>query len=119
MSERARRIGLNEAVFRAVNEEIERLAGRFALTGEPLDLICECGDAGCAERVRIAHPAYLKLRSDPRTFAIVPGHDAPDVEVVVAHENGYDVVRKRSGEPAAVAEATAPPDESRPDTTGE
>jgi hypothetical protein len=106
--DRVRRIGLNEAVFRAVNEEIESLSERFSLTGEALDLICECGDAACAERVRIGHGAYVELRADARTFAVVPGHDIPDVEEVVARHGAYEVVRKRSGEAAAVAEATDP-----------
>lgn len=106
MSEHARRIGLNEAVFRAVNEEIESLAERFGLTEHTLDLICECGDASCAQRIQMSHADYTALREDPRTFAVVPGHEIPDVEVVVANRKGYDIVRKRSGAPAEVAEAT-------------
>jgi hypothetical protein len=108
MDERARRIGLNEAVFRSVNEEIESLAERFQLTGQALDLICECGSATCADRIQLPHEEYVELRSDPRTFAIVPGHDAEGVEDVVAERRGYNVVRKREGEPAAIAEATDP-----------
>ena len=44
MDERTRRIGLNEAVFREINERIEELAAGFKV-GEGLDLICECGNA--------------------------------------------------------------------------
>lgn len=105
-SDRVRRIGLNEAVFRAVNEEIEGLSKRFGLTDDALDLICECGYAECAERIRMSHANYERLRSDPRTFAVVPEHEIPDVEEVVERGDGYDVVRKRSGEPAAIAERT-------------
>jgi len=105
---RVRRIGLNEAVFRAVNEEIEALSERFALSGDALDLICECGDAACAERIRIPHGAYVALRADARTFAVVPGHEIADVEEIVRRGEGYHFVRKRDGEPAAVAEATDP-----------
>ena len=47
MSSREERIGLNEAVFREVNERIEDLAETFDLKA-PLDLICECGDAGAS-----------------------------------------------------------------------
>lgn len=106
MSDRAHRIGLNEAVFRSVNDEIESLAGRFGLTGESLDLICECGNGGCAERIKVTHEAYVALRSDPRTFAVVPGHEFPEVEVVVDRVDGYHVVRKKDGEPAEIAEQT-------------
>lgn len=103
--ERARRIGLNEAVFRAVNEEIEALADRFGLTGETLDLICECGNASCAARIRVGHDDYLALRGDPATFAVVPGHEIADVEDVVAHRGDYVVVRKK-GVAAKVAART-------------
>lgn len=104
--ERVRRIGLNEAVFRAVNEQIDRLAERFGLTDDALDLVCECGDAECADRIRMKHSDYERLRSDATTFAVVPGHEVPDVEEVVERGKGYDVVRKRSGEPALIAERT-------------
>ena len=51
MSSREERIGLNEAVFREVNERIEDLAETFDLKTQSLDLICECGDAACVERI--------------------------------------------------------------------
>ena len=106
MSERLRRIGLNEAVFRAVNEEIQRLAERFALTDDVLDLICECGNGSCAERIRMGHAEYVELRADPTTFAVVPGHEFPEAEDVVQKRGGYDVVRKKEGQPAQLAEDT-------------
>jgi hypothetical protein len=106
VSERAQRIGLNEAVFRSVNEEIEALSGRFGLRGDALDLICECGNSDCAERIRMKHADYVALRDDARTFAVVPGHDFPDVEVVVDSRDGYHVVMKKDGEPARLAERT-------------
>ena len=103
--ERVRRIGLNEAVFRAVNEEIEGISDRFGLNDD-LDLICECGDSECAERIRMKRDEYEALRADATTFAVVPGHEIPDVEDVVERRSGYDVVRKRSGAAAALAEET-------------
>lgn len=108
MEERTRRIGLNEAVFRRVNEEIEALAQRFQLTDHVLDLICECGDARCADRIQVPRHEYVELRADSRTFAVVAGHEAPDVEEVVRRHRGYDVVRKKEGGPAEIAEATDP-----------
>jgi hypothetical protein len=106
MSERTRRIGLNEAVFRAVNEEIEGLAQRFALVDQKLDLICECGNSGCAERIHLGHDEYAQLRSDSTLFATVPGHEFPDVETVVGRHDGYQVVKKDDGEAAELAERT-------------
>jgi hypothetical protein len=108
MSQRAKHIGLNEAVFREVNERIEGLADTFDLNAEPLDLLCECGDAACVQRITMTHAEYEQLRSDPHTFAVYPGHEAPDVETVVAKRKGYDIVEKDSGVPEQVAERTDP-----------
>jgi hypothetical protein len=106
MASRGERIGLNEAVFREVNERIESLAETFQLGSHPLDLICECGDAGCVERIHMTHAEFEELRSDSAQFAVSPGHVADDVETVVAQRKGYEIVRKNPGEPAQLAEET-------------
>jgi hypothetical protein len=104
---RARRIGLNEGVFREVNERLRDLADELVAAGTALDLICECGNASCAERIAMPAAEYEALRGDPLLFAVVPGHDLPDVEEVEERRGGYDVVRKH-GVPARVAEETDP-----------
>jgi hypothetical protein len=107
MEERERRIGLNEALFREVNERLEELAQGFAHPGK-LDLICECGNASCASRIEMDPEEYEQVRSDSTTFAIVKGHEMPDVEEIVERRKRYDVVRKRVGEPEEIAEKTDP-----------
>jgi hypothetical protein len=108
MSSREERIGLNEAVFREVNERIEGLAETFDLKTQSLDLICECGDAGCVERISMTRTEYEELRSESHQFAVHPGHEYPDVERVVAKLKGYDIVRKNKGVPKQIAEQTDP-----------
>jgi hypothetical protein len=50
---------------------------------------------------------YEELRSEPDRFAVVPGHAVPtDVEEVVAHGTGWEMVRKRPGGPAELARET-------------
>ena len=56
-------------------------------------------------KITLTHDAYTRLRANPRTFAIVPGHEAPDVEDVVERNEGYYVVEKKPGVPAAIAES--------------
>ena len=99
---------MNEAVFREVNERIEDLAETFDLKTQTLDLICECGDAGCVERISMTRAEYEELRSDPHQFAVHPGHEYPDIESVVARLKNYDVVRKDSGVAEQIAEETDP-----------
>jgi hypothetical protein len=108
LSERGRRIGLNEAVFRQVNERIRELADEFGMTRQPLDLVCECGDPTCAERIELTVGDYERLRADPALFAVVPGHQAADVETVVAEEKTYVIARKHAGAEEQLARATDP-----------
>ena len=106
MQSREERIGLNEAVFREVNERIESLAQTFDLGSQPLDLICECGDATCVERIHMTLAEFEELRSVSSHFAIYPGHDIPDVESVIAKRGAYDIVKKNEGRPQEIAEQT-------------
>lgn len=108
MGAREERIGLNEAVFREVNERIDDLAERFDLASEPLDLVCECGDANCVQRISMTREEYEQLRSESHQFAVFPGHEIPDVESVVDQRKGYDIVQKNRGEPERIAEQTDP-----------
>jgi hypothetical protein len=105
---REERIGLNEAVFREVNERIEDLAETFDLKSQPLDLICECGDASCVQRISMTHAEYEQLRSEAHRFAVYPGHESPDVEQIVQKRGGYDIVQKNKGLPERIAEQTDP-----------
>jgi hypothetical protein len=108
MGVREERIGLNEAVFREVNERIEEVAETFDIQSQPLDLICECGDAKCVQPLSMTRAEYEHVRSDPRHFAVHPGHEIPDVEEVVERCKGYNIVRKGKGTPEQVAEQTDP-----------
>jgi hypothetical protein len=109
---REERIGMNEAVFRDVNERIQDVASTFNLTSEPLDLICECGDAACVERITLSRNEYEQIRADSHLFAVAAGHVAPDVEEVVESRPGYEIVRKFKGAPAEIAQQTDPRSES-------
>jgi hypothetical protein len=108
MSPREERIGLNEAVFRQVNERIEEVADTFDVQSQPLDLICECGDANCVQPLSMTRAEYEHVRSDPHTFAVYPGHEINDVEEVVERREGYFIVRKGKGVSEQIAEQTDP-----------
>jgi hypothetical protein len=89
---REERIGMNEAVFRDVNERIQDVASTFDLTSEPLDLICECGDAACVDRISLTREEYEQVRAGAH----------------LANRPGYDIVRKYKGVPAEIATKTDP-----------
>jgi hypothetical protein len=103
VNERERRIGQNEVLYREVNERVNDLNDQFELTDELATFVCECGRLDCSEPMRMTGSEYARVRSDPATFAVKPGHEFPDVEVVVEEHEEYDVVRKREGGPAELA----------------
>jgi hypothetical protein len=106
VSDRARRIGMNEALYRAVNERIEGLNDAFGLVTETIAVVCECGNLECSAQIEIGMPAYERIRSDPTFFVVLPGHAIEDVEEVIERQDAYDVVRKHPGEPEQVARET-------------
>lgn len=106
MSERARRVGLNEALFRTVNDEVRDVNKRFAVVAQPMSVVCECERTDCYERIELKLDEYERIRSNSTFFVVKPRHDAPDVESVAERHEGYWVVRKHEGEPAEVARRT-------------
>lgn len=108
MAEPARK-AKNEAVFREVNDRIEDIATEFGVPDEA-SFVCECGDADCTEMVRMTLREYNEVRQEGRRFAILPGHEDPQVERVVARHGRFSVVEK-VGEAGDVAEALDPRDD--------
>jgi hypothetical protein len=108
MDERAERIGLNEALFRDVNERVKGINDSFGARLEEAEFVCECGDESCTERVRMTLGEYEHVRSDPPLFAIRVGHEVPDVEGVIESSDRFTVVKKKSGGPAELAVETDP-----------
>jgi hypothetical protein len=106
--EQARRVGLNESIFREVNEQIESLNRDFQSDLRTMTVICECANGDCTERLEISVAAYEKVRADALRYIIVPGHELPEYESVVDSGHGYDVVQKRHHTAAALAEETDP-----------
>jgi hypothetical protein len=108
MDERERRLGENEVLFREVNERVKDLNEAFGAMTNRIELVCECADPGCTERITLSLRDYEELRSQPDCFVIAHGHAVPDIEDVVATGERWQIVRKRPGGPAELARATDP-----------
>ena len=106
--EQARRVGLNEALFREVNEQIRGLAGEFSVAEGPITVICECGKGDCTDRLEVPIAEYERVRGESTLYLVTKGHVFPDLEQVEEESAGYDVMRKREGTPADVARETNP-----------
>lgn len=106
MSAAATRLSQNEALFRSINERIE--AGTWpAALSEVTAFRCECATLGCNVLLEMTLAAYESVRANARHFIVAPGHELPEVEVVVRRTPTYLVVEK-VGEPGKVAERTDP-----------
>ena len=90
------RLARNEVMFRAINERIRELAGRFDQSdGEELGFVCECADETCVERVHLTTEQYDDVRAIPARFVVVPTHEAtPLVERVIYRSDQFVIVRK-------------------------
>lgn len=106
--EQARRVGLNEALFRQVNEQIRGLTRTFGADDGTMTVICECGASDCTEQIVVGIADYERVRADGRSYVVVTGHEIPEFESVVEERDGWQIVRKREGVPAEVSEETDP-----------
>ena len=103
MDERGRRIGLNEVLFREVNERLREIGEGFSFAAETADFVCECGDLSCAELISMTLTDYERVRQESTQFVIKQGHEVVDVERVVEECPQYQVVAKRAGGAAELA----------------
>lgn len=108
MEERGERIGRNEALFREVNESIERISATLEFNEERLKILCECGVPTCLEQLDVPMRDYERVRAEATLFLIKPGHQHGDLEDVVEQHDGYHVVRKRDDDAARVARELDP-----------
>lgn len=105
-SEEQRRVARNEALFRETNEAIERGQWRDDARKQ-IRFRCECSRLDCGEAVEATLAEYEHVRSFPRRFLVLAGHELPEVETVVSGTDRYVVVEKK-GEAGEVAAATDP-----------
>jgi hypothetical protein len=105
---RERRLGANEALFREVNERVAEVAEQFIAGETPVNFNCECADRACAEQIPMTVGEYEALRKVETRFAVVPGHEVPDIERVVERHQAYLVVEKQDPEAKEVAREKDP-----------
>jgi hypothetical protein len=98
-------IAKTESLFRDVNERIAEVSDRF--DSRDAQLMCECADPDCTDRIEVPLQEYDELREDGTRFVIDPDHVEPTVEKIVARRRGYAIVQK-IGRVAALARRLNP-----------
>ncbi|MDX6480415.1 MAG: hypothetical protein QOG85_925 [Gaiellaceae bacterium] len=99
--EQAREIGRRQSLFREVNERVGQLVESFDRL-EHVSIICECASTTCHDRIELTRAEYENLRRIPTHFAVLQGHEIPEVERVVEQNERYVTVEK-FGESALAA----------------
>jgi hypothetical protein len=84
----------NEEMLRGANSGLERDAeAEGDDTHTTHLLLCECAEA-CGGTVSISFAEWDGVHRSPNRFVVVPGHEDPAVERIVARDEHYVTVEK-------------------------
>jgi hypothetical protein len=118
MADAIERNAETQNLYREVNERVAEVYSQFGsgVAGERMseliELFCECGQqAPCEERLNVSAATYERVRSDPTTFILLPGHGIAIVEDVIEQGDGF-LIARNIGRAADIARAADP---RRPD----
>jgi hypothetical protein len=114
MADAIERNAETQNLYREVNERVAEVYNQFGggstaeRMSEVIELFCECGQQPpCEERVSISAATYERVRSDPTTFILLPGHGIAIVEDVIERGDGLQIARN-FGRAADIARAADP-----------
>jgi hypothetical protein len=82
-------------LFRAVNEEMARIADNFELD-EGIEFVCECDRGDCLHRLSVSRDAYEAVRRFPTRFLVKAEHVGVD-DRIAEQAADYVVVEKVGG----------------------
>ena len=95
----------NQALFREVNERIEQLPNRLAADRYD-ELICECGNPECTQRVEVTVAEYERVRAHAGRFIVAPNHENPETESIIEQNDRFAIVESLAGESSRIAHET-------------
>lgn len=102
-----RRLAENEVFFREANQNISKgfkelkdIANEEGdeewakNADEPINFYCECSNIKCRERIGLKPSEYENIHKNSSQFAVLPGHNIPEIERIVNSSENYLVVEK-------------------------
>ena len=101
-SGRAERAATNEAMFRAVNEQLVHLEGALAEFSGVFVFVCECARLSCTQQLELTSGEYERVRQHADRFIIEPGHAQSADRLLETHDR-YQVVEKPDSDVARAA----------------
>ena len=84
-----------QALFREVNEQIEKLSDGWELFDGSISVLCECGRPGCNEALEVPRTLYDDIRAAPSRFLLKLGHELED-DAVIACYDGYVIAERNA-----------------------
>jgi hypothetical protein len=104
---RKRRLSENQAVFRKLNESVQKSfeitkqiaeqegVDNLAFRGDiSLHFFCECSDEKCQKRITLTLDRYNKIHKKRDRFVVAHGHEIKDIERIIRKEGDYSIVEK-------------------------
>jgi hypothetical protein len=116
MADAIERNAETQNLYREVNERVAEVNSQFAggteaqglSSDELIELFCECGQQDpCDQRVNVTAATYERVRADPTTFILLPGHGTAAVENVIERGDGF-LIARNYGRAAEIARAADP-----------
>lgn len=93
--------------MRDINTTIIELEERFGPDGH-VTVLCECGTAGCTDRLEVPTQLFEEIRADMTRFIVASHHALADSDRIVAETSQYRVVASTpEAPPARLGFATA------------
>jgi hypothetical protein len=97
----------NEALFREVNERIEELSSEWPDESEQVGSLgierrarwvarnrLRVRQGDCTELIEVTREQYEAVRSDPRRFLVISGHEHTESARVLERNSGFAVIEK-------------------------
>lgn len=97
----------SQALFREVNERIEKIAEDFGSDGQNR-LICECGNPDCTQQIELTAAEYERVRAHASRFVVALNHENPEMESIVEQNDRFAVVETFAGASSRIARETDP-----------
>ena len=93
--QRLARAEKNEQSYKEYNERRAALEEDAGIPeDERVPFACECDDPECSRGIDLTIAEYEALAEPADQFVVAPGHEDPDVEVVVEDHRSFLVVSK-------------------------
>jgi len=89
-----RRLAENEVIYREVNQNIQQFLDEVDHRNHAVSFYCECSREDCRKRIKLTTKEYGKLHQNNRQFIVIDRHEVAEVEKIIKHCDGFNVVEK-------------------------